>query len=134
MFDNLKALNDKDGCDIHVSTLKIIYWRLCKIVYCGLQQQNPFGKLLEFNNFHPGKMKKYNNKSILFRYIFMFREEHHIFRYIFMFREEHHIFSYRNSETKSNLLMELAKHANDDALRELLVNRVTYGYVDLNYS
>ena len=64
----------------------------------------------------------------------MFREEHHIFRYIFMFREEHHIFSYRNSETKSNLLMELAKHANDDALRELLVNRVTYGYVDLNYS
>ncbi|XP_023331306.1 uncharacterized protein LOC111703561 isoform X3 [Eurytemora carolleeae] len=45
------------------------------------------------------------------------------------FREEHHIFSYRNSETKSNLLMELAKHANDDALRELLVNRVTYGHV-----
>jgi len=84
MSDYLKALNYKDGCNIHVSTLKIIYWRLCKIVYCGLQQQNPLGKLIEFNHFHPGKMKKYYKRSILFRYIFMFRAPHQIFRDIYV--------------------------------------------------
>ena len=42
------------------------------------------------------------------------------------FCEENSLFSYKNKRTKSNILMELAKSAKDDALRELLVNRQTY--------
>ena len=42
------------------------------------------------------------------------------------FREENNLFSFLNDKTKSNILMELAKSAKDDALRELLVNRNTY--------
>ena len=42
------------------------------------------------------------------------------------FQEENHLFSYKNPKTKSNVLMELAKNAKDDALREILVNRQTY--------
>ena len=42
------------------------------------------------------------------------------------FREENCLFSYKNPKTKSNVLMELAKNAKDDALREILVNRLTY--------
>ena len=42
------------------------------------------------------------------------------------FREENYLFSYKNPKTKSNALMELAKNAKDDALREILVNRQTY--------
>ena len=42
------------------------------------------------------------------------------------FKEENHLFSYKNPNTKSNVLMELAKNAKDDALREILVNRQTY--------
>jgi hypothetical protein len=40
------------------------------------------------------------------------------------------LISFLNSVTlscRSNILMELAKSAKDDALRELLVNRQTYG-------
>lgn len=42
------------------------------------------------------------------------------------FKEDNHLFSYKNPKTKSNILMELAKSAKDDALREVLVNRQTY--------
>ena len=42
------------------------------------------------------------------------------------FNEENYLFSYKNPKTKSNALMELAKNAKDDALREILVNRQTY--------
>ena len=42
------------------------------------------------------------------------------------FKEENSLFIYKNKRTKSNILMELAKSAKDDALRELLVNRQTY--------
>ena len=44
------------------------------------------------------------------------------------FNEENSLFLYKNKRTKSNILMELAKSAKDDALRELLVNRQTYRY------
>ena len=36
---------------------------------------------------------------------------------------------HQNKETETNILMELAKSAKDDALRELLVNRQTYRHV-----
>ena len=42
------------------------------------------------------------------------------------FREDNCLFSYKNPKSKSNVLMELAKNAKDDALREILVNRLTY--------
>ena len=42
------------------------------------------------------------------------------------FNEENHLFSYKKPKTRSNILMELAKSAKDDALREILVNRQTY--------
>ena len=42
------------------------------------------------------------------------------------FKEDNRLFSYQNKKTKSNILMELAKSAKDDALREILVNRQTY--------
>ena len=42
------------------------------------------------------------------------------------FKEENHLFQYQSLSTKSNILMELAKSAKDDALRELLINRQTY--------
>lgn len=42
------------------------------------------------------------------------------------FREENCLFSYKNPKSKSNVLLELAKYAKDDALREILVNRLTY--------
>ena len=42
------------------------------------------------------------------------------------FKEDNQLFSYKNNTTKSNILMELAKSAKDDALREVLVNRQTY--------
>ena len=45
------------------------------------------------------------------------------------FQEENNLFGFQNAETKSNILMELAKSAKDDALRELLVNRSTYRFV-----
>merc|ERR1719193_2492122 len=45
------------------------------------------------------------------------------------FKEDNHLFAYKNPVTKSNILMELAKSAKDDALRELLVNRQTYRHV-----
>jgi len=45
------------------------------------------------------------------------------------FKEENHLFSYKNPKTRSNILMELAKSAKDDALREILVNRQTYRHV-----
>ena len=44
------------------------------------------------------------------------------------FQEGNKIFSYKNPHTRSNTLMELAKSAKDDALRELLVIRLTYRY------
>ena len=47
------------------------------------------------------------------------------------FQEENNLFSFQNAETKSNILMELAKSAKDDALRELLVNRSTYRFVNV---
>ena len=46
------------------------------------------------------------------------------------FQEENYLFSYKNPKTKSNVLMELAKNAKDDALREILVNRQTYRYTN----
>ena len=42
------------------------------------------------------------------------------------FKEENQLFQYQSLSTKSNILMELAKSAKDDALRELLINRQTY--------
>ena len=42
------------------------------------------------------------------------------------FKEENQLFSYKNPKNRSNILMELAKSAKDDALREILVNRQTY--------
>ena len=42
------------------------------------------------------------------------------------FQEANQLFSYKSPKTKSNTLMELAKSAKDDALREILVNRLTY--------
>lgn len=57
----------------------------------------------------------------------MIRELHQICPEFF--REEHKLFSYKSITTRSNILMELAKSAKDDALRELLVNRQTYGHV-----
>ena len=45
------------------------------------------------------------------------------------FQEENNLFGFQNTDTKSNILMELAKSAKDDALRELLVNRSTYRFV-----
>ena len=42
------------------------------------------------------------------------------------FKEENNLFAYKSHDTNSNILMELAKSAKDDALRELLVNRQTY--------
>ena len=47
------------------------------------------------------------------------------------FQEENNLFGFQNAETKSNILMELAKSAKDDALRELLVNRSTYRFVNV---
>ena len=46
------------------------------------------------------------------------------------FKEENNLFAYKSYDTKSNILMELAKSAKDDALRELLVNRQTYRLVE----
>ena len=48
------------------------------------------------------------------------------------FQEENNLFGFQNAETKSNILMELAKSAKDDALRELLVNRSTYRFVNID--
>ena len=48
------------------------------------------------------------------------------------FQEENNLFDFQNAETKSNILMELAKSAKDDALRELLVNRSTYRFVNID--
>jgi len=45
------------------------------------------------------------------------------------FTEENQLFSYKNPKNRSNILMELAKSARDDALREILVNRQTYRHV-----
>ena len=45
------------------------------------------------------------------------------------FKEENNLFMHQNKETDTNILMELAKSAKDDALRELLVNRQTYRHV-----
>ena len=45
------------------------------------------------------------------------------------FQEENNLFGFQNTDTKSNILMELARSAKDDALRELLVNRSTYRFV-----
>ena len=42
------------------------------------------------------------------------------------FEERNDLFIFQNKRTNSNILMELAKNAKDDALRELLVNRQTY--------
>ena len=42
------------------------------------------------------------------------------------FKEENLLFQHQSLSTKSNILMELAKSAKDDALRELLINRQTY--------
>ena len=42
------------------------------------------------------------------------------------FKEDNNLFGYKSPETQSNILMELAKSAKDDALREILVNRQTY--------
>ena len=50
------------------------------------------------------------------------------------FQEENNLFGFQNAETKSNILMELAKSAKDDALRELLVNRSTYRFVNVDLS
>ena len=47
------------------------------------------------------------------------------------FQEDNNLFGFQNAETKSNILMELAKSAKDDALRELLVNRSTYRFVNV---
>ena len=35
------------------------------------------------------------------------------------FHEENNLFGFQNTDTKSNILMELARSAKDDALREL---------------
>ena len=48
------------------------------------------------------------------------------------FKEENNLFAYKSHDTNSNILMELAKSAKDDALRELLVNRQTYRQVERN--
>eukprot|EP00092_Neocalanus_flemingeri_P005491 GFUD01005921.1.p1 GENE.GFUD01005921.1~~GFUD01005921.1.p1 ORF type:complete len:1477 (-),score=243.09 GFUD01005921.1:84-4514(-) len=45
------------------------------------------------------------------------------------FKEDNHLFGYKSPKTQSNILMELAKSAKDDALREILVNRQTYRHV-----
>ena len=47
------------------------------------------------------------------------------------FQEENNLFGFQNTDTKSNILMELARSAKDDALRELLVNRSTYRFVNV---
>ena len=46
------------------------------------------------------------------------------------FKEDNHLFSFKSPTTQSNILMELAKSAKDDALREILVNRQTYRFID----
>ena len=48
------------------------------------------------------------------------------------FEERNDLFIFQNKRTNSNILMELAKNAKDDALRELLVNRQTYRWEHVN--
>ena len=49
------------------------------------------------------------------------------------FEERNDLFIFQNKSTNSNILMELAKNAKDDALRELLVNRQTYRWEYANF-